>query len=146
MKTAAALAIIAIGLTSTAQAGETEAVLPPAYIIHKLTSDGIHLRKLEAENGIYEARVEATDGSIVKVGIDPHTAELTDAYSHSRARKPEGAAPKINAAEAIQAVAYSGHWDVREIEFERGMWQVAALDDAGNKDVFVVDSVTGSVK
>lgn len=146
MKTAAALAIIALGLTSAAQAGEPDAALPPAYIIHKLTSDGIHLRKLEAENGIYEARVEATDGSIVKVGIDPRTADLTDAYSHARARKPDGAAPGITAAEAIQAVAYRGHWNVREIEFERGVWQVAALDDAGNNEVFTVDAATGAVK
>lgn len=153
MKTRTAIAAV-LGLTfgaasiSAVQAADVASSenLPPTYIIHKLTQDGIQLRKLESEGRIYEARVEATDGSIVKVGVDPQTAELTDAYSHVRSRKADGAAPKVSASDAIQAVAATGHWDVREVEFARNAWQVKAADDNGRTERFAVDPVTGAVK
>jgi uncharacterized membrane protein YkoI len=153
MKTRTAVAVV-LGLTfgvagiGAVLAGDAVPgqFLSPAQIIQKLTQDGIQLRELEWEDGIYEARVQATDGSIVKVGIDPQTAELTDAYSHSRARTSYGSAPKVNAAEAIQAVAATGRWNVREVELERDGWHVKATDDNGRKKRFVVDAVTGAVK
>ncbi|MEW5727617.1 MAG: PepSY domain-containing protein [Pseudomonadota bacterium] len=148
IKTIAIAAVSAIALASVARAAEAgaDATLPPTFIVYKLAQDGIALRKLEAEGGIYEARVEATDGSIVKVGIDPQTAELTDAYSHARPRRADGAAPKVDAAQAVQAVAATGYWDVREIEFEKGGWEVKARDDDGRRAKFIVDAVTGTVR
>lgn len=151
MKTLAIIALpaLAFGLTITgAQASDPAAAapLPPTYIIHKLTQDGVRLRELELERGGYEAWVEATDGSMVKFGIDPQTAELTDEYSHTSARRPDGPPPGINAAEAIQAVAVTGYWDIREIEYEDGAWEVKARDDRGKKGKFKVDPVTGAVR
>lgn len=148
MNTTVTAAIVA-ALTAAsvpALAAEAEAPLPPTYIVYKLTQDGVQLRSLEAERGGYEARVQATDGSIVKVGVDPQTAELTDAYSHARVRKPDGAAPRVDAAQAIQAVAATGYWDVREVELERGAWRVKAQDDSGRMGRFSVDAETGAVK
>ncbi|MCR6630718.1 MAG: PepSY domain-containing protein [Magnetospirillum sp.] len=146
MKLPVALLGFALGLATTAAAQAAEPPLPVTHIVYKLAQDGIAVRSLEAEDGAYEARVEATDGTIVKVGIDPQTAELTDAYSHARARRAHGPAPKVSAAEAIQAVAATGHWDVRAIEFERGAWEVKAGDDQGRMDKFRVDGTTGSVR
>jgi hypothetical protein len=150
MKTLAIFAVsaLAVGFASTATRADiaADAPLPPTYIVYKLTQDGIALRQLEAGHGVYEARVEATDGSIVKVGVDPLTAELTDAFSHARARAADGASPRINAAEAIQAVAATGYWDIGAIEYERGMWQVRARDDQGRSGRFAVDPTTGVVK
>lgn len=152
IKTTAIAAASVIALASAAQAADAGRdigsgnALPPTFIVYKLAQDGIALRKLEAEGGIYEARVEATDGSIVKVGIDPQTAELTDAYSHARARKADGPAPKVDAAQAIQAVAATGYWDIREIEFENGGWKVKAGDDSGRRANFIVDAATAEVK
>lgn len=144
----AASLVLAGALLSSAEAADTPAVtpLPPAYIIHKLSQDGIKLRSLEAERGAYEARVEATDGTLVKVGVDPQTAELTDAYSHAAARKADGPAPAIDAAEAIRAVAATGYWNTQKISFKRGVWQVAALDDTGKAGRFTVDGASGAVK
>lgn len=147
MKTIATLtaSILALGFAATAgqAAGQT---LPPTYIVHKLTGDGIALRSLEVEEGAYEARVETTDGAIVKVGVDPQTAELTDAYSHARARKAEGPAPKISAADAIQTAAATGYWDVREIELEKGVWEIEARDDHGRDKTIEVDAATGALR
>ncbi len=150
IKTIAIAAVSALALASAAQAADAnsgaDAPLPPTFIVYKLAQDGIPLRKLKAEGGIYEARVEATDGSIVKVGIDPQTAELTDAYSHARPRQADGAAPKVDAAQAIQAVAATGYWDIREIEFEKGGWEVKARNDDGRRAKFIVDAVSGQVR
>ena len=148
MKTIAALtaSLVALGFATAAQAADPEPTLPPTYIVHKLTADGIALRSLEAEKGAYEARVEATDGTIVKVGIDPQTADLTDAYSHARARKAEGPAPKVSAADAIQTAATTGYWDIREVELEKGVWEIKARDDRGRSTTMEVDATTGALR
>ncbi|MGE5476198.1 MAG: PepSY domain-containing protein [Bacteroidales bacterium] len=143
MKTLSILSALAVvAIAAPAVAGEQ---LPATYLIHKLTVDGVQLRSLEPESRIYEARVEATDGSIVKVGVDPESVYLTDAYSHASARKPDGAAPKLNAAEAIQAAAYTGYWDVREVKFRDGRWQVDARNDQGRSRTVTVDATSGMV-
>jgi hypothetical protein len=147
IKTIAIAAVSVIAIAQAAQAADAgaDATLPPTFIVYKLAQDGIPLRKLEAEGGIYEAHVEATDGSIVKVGIDPQTAELTDAFSHSRPRRADGAAPKIDAAQATQTVAATGYWDIREVEFKKGGWEVKARNDDGRRAKFIVDAVSGQV-
>lgn len=148
MKTLSILSILAAttaAIAAPALAQEQQAALPPAYLVHKLTADGLELRSLEAERGLFEARVVATDGQIVKVGIDPRTAELTDAYSHAKARPAEAVPPKVNAAQAIMAAAATGYWDVREVEYKRGRWQVEAADDQGRTRTVHVDGATGAV-
>jgi hypothetical protein len=146
MKTVLSVAALALlAAAGAANAADEGTPLPTTYIVHKLEADGIPVRSVEAEDGIYEARVVATDGTIVKVGVDPQTAELTDAYSHARARAAKGTAPKVNAAEAIQAVAYTGFWDVRAVEFEDGAWMVKARDDLGARGRFAVDPMNGTV-
>lgn len=138
--TAAAFALLASGAAFAADA------LPPTYVVYKLTADGVQLRSLEAERGIYEARVLATDGSIVKVGIDPQTAELTDAFSHAKARTTREPAPRVSAAEAVQAAAATGFWDVAAIEYEKGAWDVTTRDDQGRVRRVSVDGATGLVR
>lgn len=142
MKTLSILSVLAVAIAAPAFAQEP---LPATYLIHKLTVDGLELRSIEAERGAYEARVVATDGSIVKVGVDPQTVDLTDAYSHATPRTADGAAPKVNAAEAIQAAANTGYWDVRELNFKRGQWLVDARDDQGRSRTVTVDGGTGMV-
>jgi hypothetical protein len=144
----AASLVLAGSPFAAAQAADAPAAasLPPAYIIHKLSQDGIKLRALETERGAYEARVEATDGTLVKVGVDPQTAELTDAYSRAAVRTAEGPAPVVNAAEAISAVAATGYWDVQDISFKRGAWRVSALDDNGKAGRFTVDGTSGAIR
>lgn len=145
MKTLSILSVLALGIAAPALAQEQAETLNPTYLVHKLTADGLELRSLEAERGIYEARVVATDGTIVKVGVDPQTAELTDAFSHADARPAQGEAPKVNAAQAIMAAAGTGYWDVREVELKRGQWKVEARDDQGRNRTLTVDAATGKV-
>lgn len=118
--------------------------LPATYLVHKLTGDGIALRSLESERGIYEARVTATDGTIVKVGVDPQTAELTDAYSHAKAH-PAEPATRLTASQAIMAAAATGYWDIRDVDFKRGVWHVTARNDDGASRTLAVDDASGAV-
>lgn len=143
MKTLSILSILAVATAAPAFAQEQ--ALPPTYVVHKLTADGLELRSLEAERGIYEARVVATDGTIVKVGVDPQTAELTDAFSHAKARPAEATAPRLNASQAIMAAAGTGYWDVREVELKRGQWKVDARNDQGRSRTVTVDATSGAV-
>lgn len=145
MKTLSILTVLAAAAVAVAAPAAAQETLPVTYVVHKLAADGLEIRSLEPEDGIYEARVVATDGTIVKVGVDPQTAELTDAYSHAKARRDRGPAPKVDAAHAIMAAAATGYWDVREVEYEHGRWEVDARDDRGHSRKLIVDAVTGKV-
>lgn len=144
MKTLSILAAVAtIAAVSPALAQEQ---LPAAYLVHKLSADGLELRSLEAERGGYEARVVATDGSIVKVGVDGRTADLTDAYSHAKPRRAEADSPRVGAVEAMVTAAGAGYWDLRELEYKRGHWLVEAADDQGRVHKVAVDGTTGLIE
>lgn len=144
MKTLSILAAVAtIAAVSPALAQEQ---LPAAYLVHKLSADGLELRSIEAERGGYEARVVATDGSIVKVGVDGRTADLTDAYSHAKPRRAEADSPRIGAVEAMVTAAGAGYWDLRELEYKRGHWLVEAADDQGRVRKVAVDGITGMIE
>lgn len=134
----------AILSTQASAANPDNGHLPPTYIVYKLVQDGVQLRKLEAEHNIYEAWVDAGDGTLVKVGIDPHTAELTADFNDSRDNKHQS--PMVDAAQAVQTVAATGHWDVREIGLKNGIWQVKAADDAGQMEKFRVDGQSGQIR
>lgn len=118
--------------------------LPPTYIVYKLVQDGVQLRKLETEHDVYEAWVDAGDGTLVKVGVDPHNAELTADFNDSRNNNHQS--PAVDAAQAVQTVAATGHWDVREIGLKNGTWQVKAADDAGQMEKFRVDAQSGQIR
>ncbi len=139
---ATVLSALAAGIAAPAFAQEA---LPPTYVVHKLTADGVQLRALEAEDGIYEAKVLTTDGRIVKVGVDPRTGDLTDAYSHARTRAAKSPEPAVNASQAIMAAAATGYWDVREVDYEHGRWEIEALNDQGRERTVTVDGITGAV-
>lgn len=144
MKTLSILAAVAtIAAVSPALAQEQ---LPAAYLVHKLSADGLELRSIEAERGSYEARVVATDGSIVKVGVDGRTADLTDAYSHAKPHRAETDSPRIGAVEAMVTAAGAGYWDLRELEYKRGHWLVEAADDQGRVRKVAVDGTTGMIE
>ncbi|GEM_PF-2360056 len=128
------------------QSVEHQTRLPAAYVVHKLAADGIALRALETEDGMYRARVDAGDGTVVTVGIDPYTADLTDDFNTAHPHRSKGTGPNVSAADAIVAVADAGHWDVREVEYEKGRWEVKAADDQGQVEDFVVDAATGKLR
>lgn len=119
--------------------------LPVTYVVHKLVGDGLDLRGLEKEHGTYQARIAAGDGTIITVGVDPLTADLTDAFSHARVRPAKGSAPTVNASEAVMASAATGYWDVSEISYRQGRWEVEARDDHGRERDVTVDEHTGLV-
>lgn len=145
MKTLPALAV-AIVIAATAAPALAQESLNPTYLIHKLTVDGVQLRSLEPARGIYRAKVLATDdATVVKVGVDPASVFLTDAYSHAKTGKAKGDLPRLTAAEAIQAAAYTGYWDVRELGYKHGTWLVTARDDNGRSRTVAVDAASGVV-
>lgn len=146
MKTLSILSAVVLAGAVAVPAFAQEQALPAAYLVHKLSADGLVLRSLEAEDGAFEARVVATDGQIVKVGVDARTAELTDAYSHARAHAAEKVAPRVGAVEAMVAAAGTGYWDLREMEYKHGQWRVEAADDQGRVRTVCVDGATGKVE
>lgn len=55
------------------------------------------------------------------------------------------ASAAIGAPEAIAAAARAGYRDVTELEWERGAWQLRALDAQGTPVRLTVDATTGAV-
>ena len=55
------------------------------------------------------------------------------------------AAAQVDAAAAIAAVRAAGYGPVREVEWERGRWDVKATDAEGRRVALRVDATTGAV-
>lgn len=83
------------------------------------------------------------------------TVPLTPAFASSGERdgrdsrrvednRALSAAP-VDAAAAIAALRAAGHGPVREIEWDRGRWEVKTLNADGRRVSFYVDATSGAV-
>lgn len=61
-------------------------------------------------------------------------------------RAVQAAAPAMSASQAITAVEAAGYRTVAKLEWERGVWQVRALDAEGRRVKLRVDERDGSVR
>lgn len=55
------------------------------------------------------------------------------------------AAATVDAAGAITAARNAGFRTIREVEWERGVWEVKAINEAGERTTLYVDSASGNV-
>ncbi|NGM20742.1 hypothetical protein G3576_12025 [Roseomonas stagni] len=55
------------------------------------------------------------------------------------------AAATVDAAGAITAARNAGFRTIREVEWERGVWEVKAINEAGQRTTLYVDAASGNV-
>lgn len=68
------------------------------------------------------------------------------AFAGASERAVQAAAPGMSASQAITAVEAAGYRAVARLEWERGAWQVRALDAEGRRVKLRVDERNGEVR
>lgn len=76
----------------------------------------------------------------------PFTPAIASDRDDRRAEESRAvAAARVDAAAAIAAVRAAGYGPVRDLEWERGRWEVKAADAEGRRVELRVDATTGAV-
>lgn len=89
LPTAAVVALSAAVLTSVlsvtaSEAATKEATLSPQQITEQLLAQGYtQVIRMEMEDGIYEVRVKAADGTREKLNVDPTTGKVIGKHKDS---------------------------------------------------------------
>ncbi|QOY62054.1 PepSY domain-containing protein [Lysobacter sp. H21R4] len=102
----------------------------------KLTEAGYqHVRDAEMDDGFWEADARRADGTWVDVRVHPVTGKV---YA-------EDTTPKLDAEAVSRKLKAAGYTNVRDIDFDDGVWEMDARNKAGVKVDLAVDPDDGAV-
>lgn len=130
------LSVLSTGLIAAGMVGAQSTDLTQAQAQARLTAAGYeNVRDLEFDDGFWEAHVRSADGSWIDVRVHPVSGKV---YA-------EGTTPKLDAKAISRTLAAAGYSDIRDIDFDDGVWTVDARDKAGAKVDLAVDPDDGTV-
>ncbi len=90
---------------------------------------------IEFDNGMWEAEAESADGRNVDVRLDPRSGTIY----------PDDAVAELGEADIRARLAAAGYTDVKDVEFDDGMWTAEADNAQGQRMELKLDPVTGEV-
>ncbi|HYG06795.1 MAG TPA: PepSY domain-containing protein [Stenotrophomonas sp.] len=133
---ALALGLAATGAWAKPPAKDTPQALTSTEINAMLTAQGYRdVHDIEFEDGVWKADAKSGDGKHVDLKIDPATGRVY----------PDEMASPMSEADVRAALSTAGYSDVRDLDFDDGLWKGHAENQAG-KDVKVqVDPHNGKV-
>ncbi|KGM51297.1 hypothetical protein N792_11170 [Lysobacter concretionis Ko07 = DSM 16239] len=130
------LSVLSTGLIAAGMVGAQSTGLTHAQAQARLTAAGYeNVRDLEFDDGFWEAHVRSADGSWIDARVHPVSGKV---YA-------EGTTPKLDAKAISSTLAAAGYSDIRDIDFDDGVWTVDARDKAGAKVDLAVDPDDGTV-
>lgn len=137
---------LALGLASFSLAADLCAK-PPAgkgapqaltstEITSMLTAQGYRdVHDVEFEDGVWKADAKSGDGKHVDLKIDPATGRVY----------PDGVASPMSEDDVRAALSTAGYSDVRDLDFDDGLWKGHAQNAAGKDMKVQVDPQDGKV-
>lgn len=130
------LIILSIGLIVAGMASAQSTSLTQAQAQDKLTAAGYEeVRELELDDGFWEAEARSADGRWTDVRVHPASGKV---YA-------EGATAKLDAKAVASKLAAAGYTNVRDLDFDDGVWTVDARTKAGANVDLAVDPDDGAV-
>lgn len=117
--------------------------LSAAEIQTRLTTAGYsNIRDLEFDDGFWEADATNAAGKKVELVIHP----LTGAVLSERIDGEPPAGSGLLSAEQIRAaLTTAGYTNIRDLEFDKGVWEADATNARGQRVELVIDARTGAV-
>jgi len=118
-----------------------DAPLTAAAVRSRLAAAGYRdIRDLELDDGFWEAEARNAAGRRVDLIVHAWTGEVV----HERV---EGApvAGALTAAQIIERLTAAGYRNIRDLEFDDGVWEADAINPAGVRVELWIDPVTGEV-
>lgn len=93
------------------------------------------IHDLEFEHGMWMADVRSGDGNHTKVRVDPKTGQVY----------PEEMVSHLSERDVRAALSADGYTDVHDVDYDDGIWQAKARNNAGKKVELEIDPSTGKV-
>ena len=93
------------------------------------------VKGLKVENGVWEADARGGDDTWVEVSVHPLTGKLFQ----------NGSPSKLTEEEITAKVTAAGYQNVRDVEYDDGLWTADAETGKGNNVDLVIDPDDGSV-
>jgi uncharacterized membrane protein YkoI len=90
---------------------------------------------IEFDNGMWEAEAESADGRNVDVRLDPRSGTIY----------PDDAVAELGEADIRARLAAAGYTDVKDVEFDDGMWTAEADTAQGQRMELKLDPRSGEV-
>lgn len=130
------LIILSVGLIAAGMASAQSTSMTQAQAQDKLTAAGYEeVRELELDDGFWEAEARSADGRWADVRVHPASGKV---YA-------EGATAKLDAKAVASKLAAAGYTNVRDLDFDDGVWTVDARTKAGVNVDLAVDPDDGTV-
>lgn len=101
-----------------------------------LEADGYtDIRDVEFDDGMWKADAKSAEGRDVDLRIDAKTGRIY----------PENATPTLGEADIRAKLSAAGYTNVRDVEFDDGLWKAEADDRDGRKVDLRLDGGTGAI-
>ena len=106
-------------------------------VIEKLAAAGhTEVRKLELDDGLWEAEVRGDDGRFYELHVIPETGAILD---------PRSDRAVLTAAEVRAHLESNGFTDVDDLDLDGAVWEADARDADGNEVDLLINGFDGSV-
>lgn len=143
---AATAGIAALGASALASDLAPADGMSTAYVVHKLAADGLEVREIEFEDGVYVVDIATGDGHTYRAAIDPLTGTANPhAFADRRLDRDRAPANSLSSSIIVQMVDAAGYPQIAEMEIERGLWEIEVRDAAGRETKLHVDPITGTI-
>jgi hypothetical protein len=127
---------LALGCAGAVMAQQQAQALNQQQISAQLTQQGYtDIHDLSFDDGVWSARARSGNGERVKLRVDPITGQ---AY-------PNKQVSSMSEADIRSSLSVQGYTDVRDVDFDHGIWTVKAKSPAGAKVSLKVDAESGRV-
>lgn len=135
-----ALTVCALG-SSIAFANEIPSnSMQMSRILENIKKDGVNIiKKIELDNGKYEAKAINNTGNEIELEINAQTGEIL------QPTKSEDM-PKLSIFDAVTKVEAAGYKNIYKIEANKNKYEVKAYDKNNKKVSLDMDATTGIIK
>lgn len=138
MKTIALSAALALGVAGAAMAqSQANGALTEAQVRTHLQDQGYsHIDDLKFKHGMWHAQARSGNGKHVDLRIDA---------ASGKAYPEDEKVSHLSRDDVRAALASAGYLHVHDVEYEDGMWQAKAENNAGKDVKLTIDPDTGKV-
>ncbi|MGO4552305.1 PepSY domain-containing protein [Lysobacter sp. 2RAF19] len=113
-----------------------QATLTEPQVRAKLEAEGYtKVNDVKFVDGVWKADAKSADGNHVDVRLDAKTGAVY----------PDEQVANLNEASVKAKLAAAGYTDVHDVDFEDGVWNAEADDQAGKDVELKIDAKTGAV-
>ena len=106
--------------------------------IEKLQAKGYkNIRKIEFNDGYYEARVVTAEGDRAELRVNTKTGAIENSSKVIKS---------LGMLKIVKKVLAAGYHDISKISFENGEYEIVAIDKAGVDVKLDVSASTGEIK